>query len=257
MIMRSNQSIGEIIRYFRLIKNISQKELSEYLNVTDSAVSSWERALSRPGIDIAIKLAHDMQMSLEEFFFLPNKINAESNKVELFETLKISRCYFDVISILFDSNNQSLRVDVEIRGMTIDAKYIKSEINLSIEIEDQLIRPYKFEIYKPNQENFNFSPELESIPFGSTKIRFSYYFKVDPPKKIKFNIQENGHRFHIVIEEVMLSFIFQDQSNDQALNMSPSTIDEITKAFLYIFKTNPEEIPKYLSYFSTLEKGHD
>jgi transcriptional regulator with XRE-family HTH domain len=257
MIMRSNQSIGEIIRYFRLIKNISQKELAEYLNVTESAVSSWERGLTKPGLDIAMKLSKDMQMSLEEFYFLPAQNLAEDHEVELFQTLKLTRGYLDVTHIGYDPQSSSLRVDLSIRGMTIDATYIQSEIDFSMHIKGERSRPYQFEIFESHPEKILLSPELESIPLGSTTIQFSYYFNVPELSHIKFIIRENGHLYEMGIEEEVLGFILQNQSIDMAIHLSPSLIDKITKAFLFIFKSKPEDIPKYLSHYLTLEKGHD
>ena len=257
MIMRSNQSIGEIIRYFRLIKNLSQKELSEYVIVTESAVSSWERGLTKPGLDIAMKLSKDMQMSLEEFYFLPFQNLADDHQVELFQTLKLTRGYLDVSSIDYEVISETLRVDLTIKGMTIDASYIQSEIDFSVHVKGERNRPYKFEIIEISPEKVQLSPELESMTLGSTVIRFSYYFKMNPLSQLKFIIQENGHLFEMMIEEEVLGFILQSQAIDTAIHLSPSLIDKITKAFLFIFKSNPEEIPNYLSHYLTLEKGHE
>ena len=42
----ANKSMGEIISTLRKEKGMTQKELAERLNLTDKAVSKWEREIS-------------------------------------------------------------------------------------------------------------------------------------------------------------------------------------------------------------------
>lgn len=49
--------IGTAIKTLRMIEGYTQQELAQYLNVTDKAVSKWERGLSIPDISIVTKLA--------------------------------------------------------------------------------------------------------------------------------------------------------------------------------------------------------
>jgi hypothetical protein len=49
--LKSSKSIGELIYYYRLVKNYSQNDLANALNVTVSAVSSWERGVNKPGVE--------------------------------------------------------------------------------------------------------------------------------------------------------------------------------------------------------------
>ena len=43
----TNKSMGEIISTLRKEKGMTQKELADMLNITDKAVSKWEREISR------------------------------------------------------------------------------------------------------------------------------------------------------------------------------------------------------------------
>ena len=52
-----NQKFGKFIKELRKKSNMTQKELGEKLNVTDKAVSKWERGLSFPDITIINDLA--------------------------------------------------------------------------------------------------------------------------------------------------------------------------------------------------------
>ena len=51
------KSIGETIANLRKQKGMTQSELAEKMNVTDKAVSKWERDLSCPDINTISKLA--------------------------------------------------------------------------------------------------------------------------------------------------------------------------------------------------------
>ena len=60
------KSIGETIATLRKEKGMTQNELAEKMNVTDKAVSKWERDLSCPDINTISKLANILDVSVEE-----------------------------------------------------------------------------------------------------------------------------------------------------------------------------------------------
>ena len=60
------KSIGEKIASLRKEKGMTQSELAEKMNVTDKAVSKWERDLSCPDINTISKLADVLDISVEE-----------------------------------------------------------------------------------------------------------------------------------------------------------------------------------------------
>ena len=76
----SNKSIGEIISSLRKEKGMTQNALAEKMNVTDKAVSKWERNLSYPDVNSIPKLAEILGTTVEEL------LNAQSKK----ENSKIS-----------------------------------------------------------------------------------------------------------------------------------------------------------------------
>lgn len=61
-----NKKIGSFIAELRKTKNITQKELAEKLNVTDKAVSKWERGLGYPEITTIPLLAKYLDVSTNE-----------------------------------------------------------------------------------------------------------------------------------------------------------------------------------------------
>lgn len=61
-----NKSMGEIISTLRKEKGMTQKELADKLNITDKAVSKWERDISLPDTATIPKLAEILEVSVEE-----------------------------------------------------------------------------------------------------------------------------------------------------------------------------------------------
>lgn len=62
----SNKNLGEMISSLRKEKNMTQNDLAEKMNVTDKAVSKWERNLSCPDVNSIPKLAEVLGVSVEE-----------------------------------------------------------------------------------------------------------------------------------------------------------------------------------------------
>ncbi|MDL2323851.1 helix-turn-helix domain-containing protein [Ruminococcaceae bacterium OttesenSCG-928-A16] len=59
-------TMGELISDARKAKNLTQKELADQLNITDKAVSKWERGASYPDISTLPKLADILEISSED-----------------------------------------------------------------------------------------------------------------------------------------------------------------------------------------------
>ena len=62
----ANKSMGEIISTLRREKGMTQKELADMLNITDKAVSKWERDIACPDTMTIPKLAEILGVSVEE-----------------------------------------------------------------------------------------------------------------------------------------------------------------------------------------------
>ena len=75
----SNKNIGEIISSLRKEKGMTQNDLAEKMNVTDKAVSKWERNLSCPDVNSIPKLAEVLGTTVEELLNAQTK--KEDNKI--------------------------------------------------------------------------------------------------------------------------------------------------------------------------------
>ena len=67
------KNIGETIASLRKEKGMTQSELAEKMNVTDKAVSKWERNLSCPDINTISKLANILGVSVEDLLKSKNQ----------------------------------------------------------------------------------------------------------------------------------------------------------------------------------------
>ena len=61
-----NEKFGKFISGLRKANNLTQKELAKILNVTDKAVSKWERGKSFPDISLLEPLSMALNISLVE-----------------------------------------------------------------------------------------------------------------------------------------------------------------------------------------------
>lgn len=68
-----NEEMGKFIQQKRKEHNLTQKQLAEKLNVTDKAISKWERGLSCPDISLLSKISEILQVSVSEL------LNGENN----------------------------------------------------------------------------------------------------------------------------------------------------------------------------------
>ena len=62
----TSKSMGQIISTYRKEKGMTQKELADQLNITDKAVSKWERDIACPDTQTIPKLAQILDISVEE-----------------------------------------------------------------------------------------------------------------------------------------------------------------------------------------------
>ena len=57
---------GELIKKLRIEKKMTQKDLAEKLNITDRAISKWERGLGAPDISLLKEISEILGVSINE-----------------------------------------------------------------------------------------------------------------------------------------------------------------------------------------------
>ena len=76
-----NMNIGEIIKYRRQKRNMTQAELAEMLNVTPQAVSRWEMGISYPDIAMVPLISDALWVSSDELLGIkPSYVGQEFKK---------------------------------------------------------------------------------------------------------------------------------------------------------------------------------
>lgn len=58
--------IGNRIRKFREVRGMSQKQLADSINVSNSRVSNWEQGINRPDADILAEICRVLNVSPSE-----------------------------------------------------------------------------------------------------------------------------------------------------------------------------------------------
>ena len=87
------KNIGETIASLRKEKGMTQSELAEKMNVTDKAVSKWERNLSCPDINTISKLANILEISVEEL------LKTKKNNLKTTKVKSLSNLIFKVVAL--------------------------------------------------------------------------------------------------------------------------------------------------------------
>lgn len=82
IIQMANKSMGETIRTLRKEKGMTQKELADKLNITDKAVSKWERDIACPDTATIPKLAEIFEISLEELMNVKSAPASECRRAD-------------------------------------------------------------------------------------------------------------------------------------------------------------------------------
>lgn len=85
----ADKSMGEIIAVLRRERGITQKELADRLNITDKAVSKWERGLALPDTAAIPKLAEIFGVSVEELISAKASSGAKHRGAANAEAVKI------------------------------------------------------------------------------------------------------------------------------------------------------------------------
>lgn len=115
------KSIGKMISSLRKEKGMTQSELAEKMNVTDKAVSKWERDLSCPDINTISKLADVLEVSVDELL--------QAKKKEYSNT-KLK----DLINLIFKAIAVAMGVAVIVLNVLIKIDIKSSVIMLGIGI---------------------------------------------------------------------------------------------------------------------------
>jgi len=83
----AQKDLGNLISKLRKGANLTQQELADKLNITDKAVSSWERGATSPDKDIIPRLAEIFRITSDEL--LNVKLREEVTQKVMYEYVKV------------------------------------------------------------------------------------------------------------------------------------------------------------------------
>ena len=72
---QNKRIFGDKIRAYRILRGMSQPKLAAILGITKNAVTNWETGLSRPDFDTVALLCRTLDISADDFFGLPNRVD--------------------------------------------------------------------------------------------------------------------------------------------------------------------------------------
>jgi len=77
--------LSENLKRFRILKNLTQEDVAEYLNITPQSVSKWERGESYPDITFLPALANIFETSIDILIGM-DIIRAEETRYNIHKT---------------------------------------------------------------------------------------------------------------------------------------------------------------------------
>lgn len=147
----NNQKIGDFIKDLRKEKNLTQKELADKLNITDRAVSKWERGLNCPDISLLDDLSQILEVSVIEIL-KGRRLDKDElvNNKELVETMSFAnknlkqkiKKGLDLISITIIGFIALLLLFYNVKGFYYSNKTYKINMDNSSEHEQAYTEKY-------------------------------------------------------------------------------------------------------------------
>lgn len=123
-----NESMGQVIARLRKEKNLTQIQLADLLNVTDKAVSKWERDLSCPSLGTIQQLARVLEVSVEEIIQTGSNENIEDEKIKFGKKLK------DLLPLLYKAVPLAMGVAVIVLSILKEIEPSSAYIMLGIAV---------------------------------------------------------------------------------------------------------------------------
>jgi transcriptional regulator with XRE-family HTH domain len=231
--LKSLQSIGELIHYYRLTKGYSQKDLADKLHVTISAISSWERGQNKPSLDIALLIASDLGITLDEFFLYrqPLPVDVEHS---IYEVITFNHAYIEIHHIHLDQD-QKLHVVLLLSGLTLTMEIIDFYSEKATFTSNGAPLTFTRKTKVLSEEKISISPEMDQ---GSMSLRrFECDFILEYPNDdliIALSCQDQIERFRL--KHSVLDLLLQGPSNDHLPTQDFFTSPDHAEILRYLSK---------------------
>jgi transcriptional regulator with XRE-family HTH domain len=222
--LRSNESIGELIHDYRTTHGYSQLDLATKLNVTVSAVSSWERGVSKPTVDIALILAEDMGITLDEFY-TTNKDKQKRGIYQISDQIPFERAFVNVNYLNYDIDRQSIFFGITVHGLTIFKENIEKMFKVKMSNSEASYRPTSLKIEEKSYFKNTTSPEFSFLPISAKIFQIMVEFPYRAFESVQLEIFVNQETAVIPIQSDVIEWI------DDGVPFDPKNFD-VTNQFL-------------------------
>lgn len=238
----NQQKLGNFISKLRKEKGLTQQDLANELNLTDKAISKWERGLSCPDISLLIPLSEILEVSVNELL-LGEKLNNNITKSSADKSTK------EVIKISINELTRNKKKNKLLKYSLLILIFI-----ILIIITLQVIRNYNEELEKE---------EVNKIILKVKKNLETLHYRVDDPVRSPNYIIDYKNITYVIpkilvykkdnIYKEILSYTNYDTFEGIILYYNRTTMaDEIT---VHHYKTIGEKKDKMLSF--TCNKNGD
>lgn len=139
--LKNAKSLGELIHYYRVSNHLSQGDLARRLAVTISAISSWERGISRPGLEAAYQLAHAMNLSLDAFLLEPGFNETIESPTPLLERMVFKKTQVHIDNLAYDALKKRLRISYIIQGPNASVSTVTRVFKTRLDINGGPVHP--------------------------------------------------------------------------------------------------------------------
>lgn len=204
--LRSNGSIGGLIHDYRATHGYSQLDLATKLNVTVSAVSSWERGVSKPTVDIAFILSEDMGLSLDEFY-TTNKEKQKRGVYKLSDEIAFERAYVNVNYLNYDIDQHSIFFGITVHGLTVVKENIDKLFKVKMANEELAYSPLSIKIEEKSYFKNTTSPEFSFLPISAKIFQIMVQFPYNPFESVQLEVSINQETAVIPIEGDLIEWI--------------------------------------------------
>lgn len=200
---------GRLIREARRRKNLTQSDLGKILNVTDRAVSNWERGTNCVDYSIYHKLNEVLEINIKPYMYGTQERNKEM-KLMRFDSINDMDIMENQIDVVLDN------IEIEMYPQTIK-RLLKKTLYLAMAY---------VVFYLPRKDS---EVEIDWIEVGST---LEFFLEIDDvkgyyPQSIKSIYKKQISQFKDRIEVLFLGSMDEELSEQEAFYKSIAYLAQI------------------------------
>jgi len=229
--VRSLKSIGLMIKKYRKDMGYSQEELAKKYDVTIAAISSWERGISRPGIEVAYEMATDMNLTLEEFFV--EKIHYKHLKLS--EKIYVYGGNLSIEKIDYSPETKQLDIDFIFTSHLVSKPWIEKTFFFSLEANHTPIKSLAYQV----EEKYLDVGTNASHKHKGYHIHLAFLVETLKPLNLIVLFDETNITY--TIPPYILSLLSNQRTDQPFENLS---FNDVKDALIFLIQTQADSVLK-------------